>query len=63
MALDELDEKRYTGSQATKKAARTALKPLEERLAELESQGYAELSECVTVEYLLAGGRQASRQP
>lgn len=63
LVLDELDEKRYTGSQATKKAARTALKPLEERLADLESQGYAELSEGVTVEYLLAGGDKRRGNP
>ncbi|WP_309140492.1 PIN domain-containing protein [Streptomyces sp. PKU-EA00015] len=56
LVLDELDEKRYTGSQQVRKAARTALAPINERLADLESAGYAQLSGEVTLEFLLAGG-------
>lgn len=63
LVLDELDEKRYTGSQQTKKAARTALRPLEDRLADLESRGYADLPDGTTVEYFLAGGDKRPGNP
>ncbi|MEU5666768.1 PIN domain-containing protein [Streptomyces longwoodensis] len=56
LILDELDEKRYTGSQEVRKRARTALAPINERLADLETQGYAALEAETTLEFLLAGG-------
>ncbi|MFI1716280.1 PIN domain-containing protein [Streptomyces litmocidini] len=63
LVLDEMDERRYTGSPNVKKAARTALKPLEERLADIERQGYSYISDNVTVEYLLAGGDKFPGNP
>lgn len=63
LVLDELDDKRYTGSEDVRKRARTALRPLNDRLADLESRGWAAVGDGVTVEYLLSGGDSQPQNP
>lgn len=54
LVLDELDDKRYLGSDKVKDRARSAITPLEERQETLERDGYADLIDAATtVEYLL----------
>lgn len=63
LILDELDEKRYTGSDKVRKIARTALQPLVENQAAIEKDGYAEILAGTTVEYLFVGGDGAKGNP
>ncbi|MEV4033413.1 PIN domain-containing protein [Streptomyces umbrinus] len=56
LVLDELDEKRYTGTVNVRKAARTAIQPLDSVQADLEADGFASLRDNTSVEYLLQGG-------
>jgi rRNA-processing protein FCF1 len=54
VVLDELDGKRYLGSDKIKKRARSAIVPFEELREQLEGRGYAELPVGqATVEYLV----------
>jgi hypothetical protein len=55
VVLDELDRKRYEGSNTLKRRARTAVKPLTDLASEIESLGYGRLPKAPTrwtVEYL-----------
>ncbi|WP_426568117.1 PIN domain-containing protein [Streptomyces canus] len=63
LVLDELDDKRYTGSVNVRKAARTAIQPLDDRQADLEATGVAPLRDNTSVEYLLSGGDSKRGNP
>jgi rRNA-processing protein FCF1 len=54
IVLDELDDKRYLGSDKIRKKARSAVAPFDELREQLEGQGYAKLPVGeATVEYLV----------
>jgi rRNA-processing protein FCF1 len=54
VVLDELDDKRYLGSDKIREKARSAVVPFDERREQLEGQGYAKLPRGdATVEYLV----------
>jgi hypothetical protein len=54
IVLDELDDKRYLGSDKIKERARSAIVPFDQRREQLEGQGYAKLPVGdATVEYLV----------
>jgi rRNA-processing protein FCF1 len=54
IVLDELDDKRYLGSDKIRERARSAIAPLDELRGQLEGRGYAKLPVGdATVEYLI----------
>lgn len=53
LVLDELDDKRYLGSERIRERARSATAPLDERHAEVAELGFAQLTDSTTLEYLL----------
>jgi rRNA-processing protein FCF1 len=62
IVLDELDEKRYLGSDKIRERARSAIVPFDERREQLEGQGYTKLPVGdATVEYLVDEGDHTRR--